>query len=815
MNIHPELQRVLPSARRAARDVPASTHIPFVRFLPDGSFTTRNGDLGAVLALDGLPHETADPTALRAANDALARLVAGFEDNRTAFYSHIIRTRISLSGALPPVTEAAFSQRLDHHYRRQLEQEEMFQLRHFLTILRRPYSSGKRWIDAGLRSLRASTLDPQNAAMRSKNRDKLHMAAEQAVRDLSVFGARRLTGSAADRSHMLSFLSMLQSGIWHPAPAVWTHLADAVPNGRITFRAQHMESLSPGGDIDRFAAVFAINAYPERSRTDMFDDLLGARCEFIATQCFVPLDRVTGGAKIRDARQGMKDAGDEAESLQQDLTAAQDAVASRAMSIGRHHFSVAVLGETRAAMEEAATQLNSTLTGAGLRTRREDIGLEAAWWAQLPGNFAYQARSRKRFISDRNFADFANLHAWPAGSRHKLRWGGPIAAFRTLGRTPYWFSFHREGSDKSKGPGTTAVFGATGEGKTLLMNFLVSSCSRLPEPPHVIAFDKDRGSESFIRAIGGRYFELKPGTSLGFNPFAIATDEAGLTWMEGFIHRLTGAEKLAPEQERRIATGLRRLASGDPALRRFSDFAATLRSVDDADAPVQLLDALGKWFGSGSRAWLFDNPKDSFSLDQAVTCFDMTALLKLSDIRLPLLDYLFFRIERKLAAGKPLVIMIDEAWALFDDPKFGPRIQDWIKTIRKLDGILVFMTQETSDAAKSSICDTLIQSTENRIFFANPKADRKTYMGAFGLTETEFEAVSSMPPKSRLALISDGSGSAIISTHLDLPEPFYRVLSATGDSLAEMDRLRALHGDAGWLVAFMSPSQHKNTSDDL
>lgn len=811
MNMHPEIQRAMPSARRAAREVPATTHIPFVRFLSDGTFTTRNGDLVAVLELKGFIHETADRAATKAANDTLARLASSFEDNRTAFYSHIIRTKIQLAATLPAVSEPAFSAELDKHYRAQLDQDETYELLHFLTIVRRPYTSGKRLLDAGLRSLRSATTDPATNAAREKNRKALHVAAEQAMRDLSVFGARRLTGTDADRSRTLSFLSMLQSGIWQKAPSVWTHLADAVPNGRITFRKDHVLSLSPGGDKDRFAAVFAVNAYPERSKYYMFDELLGERCEFIATQCYAPMDRVSGGAKIRDAERGMKDAGDEAETLQKDLKEARDAVASRAMSIGRHHFTVAVLGNTREELEDAATRVNSCLTGADLRTRREDIGLEAAWWAQLPGNFAYQARAKKRFVSDKNFADFANLHSWPTGSRERLRWGGPVAAFRTLGGTPYWFSFHREGSDKSKGPGTTAIFGATGEGKTLLANFLMSSCYRLPEHPHLIAFDKDRGSETFIRAIGGTYLQLQSGMNLGFNPFAVATDEIGIEWLEGYIQRLTGAEKLTPEQERRIATGLRRLANGDPALRTFSDFADTLRSVDDADAPVQLLDALSKWYGTGSRAWLFDNAQDSFSLDQAVTAFDMTALLKASDIRLPLLDYLFYRIERKLAQGKPLIIMVDEAWALFDDPRFGPRIQDWIKTIRKLDGILVFMTQETSDAAKSSISDTLIQSTENRIFFANPKADRETYVDAFRLTEAEFSAISSMPPKSRLVLINDGDGSAVVSTRLELPEQFYRVLSATGDSVAEMDQLRADHGEDGWLDAFMTPKAPEET----
>ncbi|WP_170419547.1 hypothetical protein [Ruegeria atlantica] len=804
MNVHPEIQNAMPSARRAAHEVSATTHIPYVRFLQNGTFTTRNGDLVALLELKGFIHETADREAIKSANDTLARLVSSFEDNRTAFYSHIIRTKVNLSDTLPTVTGPAFSEELDRHYREQLDKDETFQLLHFLTIVRRPYTSGKRLLDAGLRFFRATASDPATTAARTRNRKALHVAAEQAMRDLSVFGARRLTGTEADRSRTLSFLSMLQSGIWQPAPAVWTHLADAAPNGRITFRNTHVESLSPGRDKDRFAAVFAINAYPEKSKFFMFDELLGERCEFIATQSYAPLDRVSGGTKIRDAKRGMADAGDEAESLQKDLTEARDAVASRAMSIGRHHFTVAVLGETREEMEDAATRVNSSLTGADLRTRREDIGLEAAWWAQLPGNFAYQTRSKKRFVSDKNFADFANLHSWPMGSREHLRWGGPVAAFRTLAGTPYWFSFHREGSDKDAGPGTTAIFGAPGEGKTLLANFLMSCCYRLPDPPHFIAFDKDRGSETFIRALGGTYLHLKPGLNLGFNPFAVATDAAGIEWLEGFIKRLTGAEKLTPEQERRIATGLRRLASGDPALRTFSDFVTTLRSVDDRDAPVQLLDALEKWHGSGSRAWLFDNQQDSFSLDQPITAFDMTALLKDTDIRSPLLDYLFYRIERKLAAGKPLIIEIDEAWNLFDDPKFVGRIRDWIKTIRKLDGILVFMTQEASDASKSAIADTLVQSSENKIFFANPQADRATYVDTFRLTEGEFSAVASMPPKSRLALIRNAEGSAVVSTRLDLPAPFYRVLSATGESVAEMDRLRAEHGEDGWLELFMT-----------
>lgn len=808
MNVHPEIRRIMPSARLAARETAAQTHIPITRFLDNGMLVTRNGDLMTVLAIDGFTHETADAAEISSAHDAIARFAATFEDNHTAIYTHTLRHRIDLAGSIAPVPGAGFEAQLDRHYRAQLGKKQAYRVRHYITILRHPVRVSARTLDAALRWLRRNTTDPEQAAQRLRNIEALHSATGLAMEILAPFGPRRLTGSEDDRSETLTFLSMLQSGIWMPCPAAWANLGETIPLGRITFRQGGMiETRSPGGDNDRMSAVFALHTYPSYTSSTMLNDLLSEPLEFIATQCFAPLDRVSGGGRVRDARKGMKDAGDEAVSLSDALTKAADAVASREMSIGRHHYTVAVTADSRVAFENAAARMNAILSGAGMRVRREDIGAELAWWAQMPGNFAYQARSRKRFISNLNFADFTAFHKWPVGARRKLRWGGPVTAFRTAGGTPYWFSFHREGDSGENGPGTTAVFGAPGEGKTLLVNFLLAACARLPEPPDIIAFDKDRGSESFIRAIGGSYLVLRPGLDLGFNPFQMATDPEGVEWLEGFIARLARLDDITPEQERRIAAAAKRNAAAEPSLRNFTDFAALFRSVDDADTRRRVQDALAKWHGSGDRAWLFDNKEDSFSLDRRVIAFDMTALLEADEIRPALLDYLFFRIQRKLQTGRPTIIVLDEAWRLLDDARFAGRIRDWIKTIRKLNGIVIFMTQEASDAAKSSISDTLVQSTENRIFFPNPKADALTYCEKFRLTSKEFETIRTMPPRSRGILIQNSVDSLTVSTRLTVPAPFLKVLSGTAQSIGEMDRLRAEYGDEGWLDAFMSPQK--------
>ncbi len=700
-----------------------------------------------------------------------------------------------------------FAAELDQHYQAQISGQSFFRISHYLTVIRHPERNKRRMVDAISRRGRAlfsKTREVRHAA-RQDDMEKLMTAVELSERQLLGLGARRLADEAEDRSEALTFLSWLQSGIWQKAPALWAPLDKAVPNGRITFFKNHLESRSPGGDQDKLGAVFAVNAYPEKPNTAMFNELLGEEVEFTLTQSFSPMDRIAAGVMIEDAVSSMEDAGDEAETLIRDLEHARDAVASRRMTMGRHHLTVSVLAPTMPELRAAVSRVNTALANTGMRVRREDVALELSWWAQLPGNFAYQSRSKNRYVSSRNFADFGSPHNWDAGSRDNLRWGGPLAVFRTGGGTPFWFSFHREGSSDAEGPGTTALFGATGEGKTALVNFLLSCSTRLPEPPQIVVFDMNRACEPFIRALGGTYLSLQPGQNLGFNPFAIATDEIGIAWLEGFIKRLTDVEKLTPEQEARIAAGLRRLAEGDPDLRSFGDFIGTLRSVDDGDAPVQLLDVLAKWHGGGARSWLFDNDRDSFEIDQQVTAFDLTALLKDSDIRMPLLDYLFFRLERKLESGKPMIIVLEEAWSVVDDPRFAKRIDDWIRTIRMRNGIIVFSTQNASDASKAAISDTLIQSTENRIFFPNPQANEDTYCGKFRLSKDELACVRGMTPKCRSILFKSSRDSILLNTRLDADPGTLKVLSGTAKSVQEMDRLLATYGEDGWLEPFMNP----------
>ncbi len=58
-------------------------------------------------------------------------------------------------------------------------------------------------------------------------------------------------------------------------------------------------------------------------------------------------------------------------------------------------------------------QARSLLADTGMTVAREDLALEAAFWAQLPGNMPL--RPRKAPVTSRNFAAMAAFHNYPAG----------------------------------------------------------------------------------------------------------------------------------------------------------------------------------------------------------------------------------------------------------------------------------------------------------------------------------------------------------------------------------------------------------------
>jgi len=216
-----------------------------------------------------------------------------------------------------------------------------------------------------------------------------------------------------------------------------------------------------------------------------------------------------------------------------------------------------------------------------------------------------------------------------------------------------------------------------------------------------------------------------------------------------------------------------------------------------------LASRIAMWHSNGSHAKIFDNSTDIIDFEEAtVFGFEMAELLKDKASLGPVLSYIFHKINLSLD-GTPSMIVLDEAWALIDNPIFAPKIKDWLKVLRKLNTFVIFATQSVEDASKSAISDTLIQQTATQIFLPNLKAT-EVYKTAFMLSDREYQLIKTTDPGSRFFLIKQGNSAVIARIDLSNMLDVVNVLSGRADTVIILDEVRKQHGDNPevWLPHF-------------
>jgi type IV secretion system protein VirB4 len=138
--------------------------------------------------------------------------------------------------------------------------------------------------------------------------------------------------------------------------------------------------------------------------------------------------------------------------------------------------------------------------------------------------------------------------------------------------------------------------------------------------------------------------------------------------------------------------------------------------------------------------------------------------------------------------------VLDEAWALVDNPIFAKKIKDWLKTMRKLNAMVIFATQSVEDATNSAISDTLIQQTATQIFLPNPKATEQ-YKKAFMLSDREYNLLKTTDPASRFFLLKQSKDVVVARIDLSGMDESVNILSARADTVRILDEVRAEVGD--------------------
>ena len=778
-----------------AREREPDTYVPYVGHSSPDVVLLDDGSVLAMLQLDGIAWETADVEEVNARHAQRNLLLRNVASDRLVVATHVVRTMADPSAYPEDECTSTFARALDGAYRAHLFSDRLYRNELFLSVLLRAPQYGGSGLSVLLNRRRRG--DTGRIATIG-DLDRIEATMATLLAELHAYGPRRL-GLRQNRgvlfSEVAEALRLVLTGTHHPVPLVNGHLGGAIYSDRVIVGREAIEVRGPGQST--FAACFGLREYPASTWPGMFDAVLGAPYRCVLTQTFAPLGKQDAQDRMTRKQNQMVVAGDKAASQTEALAEAADLLQSNAFVMGDHHLTLVVFADSLSALADVAAQARRDLAESGAVVAREDLALEAAYWAQLPGNM--RLRTRPGAISSRNFAAMASLHNYPAGPSEG-HWGAPLTVFRTTGGTPYRFHLHAPTGTVTD-LGNILVAGPAGSGKTTLVLFLLAMVER--QGAQVVFFDKDRGGEILARALGGTYLTLPSGVPSGLAPLkALGANPYDIAFLKRLVTSLVVAEGeiLTPELDRRLELGLRQLMQLAPEDRSFSELRAFL-GQSDADGPGARLD---RWCAGRSLGWVLDNEEDLVSLDARFLGFDMTAVLDDATVRGPAMAYLFHRVEA-LVDGRRLVVAIDEFWKALGDPGFRGLVNDKLKTIRKLNGAVVLATQSPADALRSPIAHSIVEQCPTQILMPNDRADAADYVDGLKLTQSEYEAIrEELTAGGRRFLLKQGNVSVACELDLSGMDDLVAVLSGRARTVRLMEELVAELGPApeAWLPAF-------------
>ncbi|RVT50763.1 VirB4 family type IV secretion/conjugal transfer ATPase [Rubrivivax albus] len=797
--------------QRALHENPLERFVPYSSLLGEHEVMTRGGDLLRCWRLQGLPFECADEALVADRHEALCNLLRNLAGGVFAIWTHRIRRRVQDRLDDPPAP--GFARDLSQAHGEKHHRAGQMSTALYLTLLyRHSTASG----GTALRQ-RQRTRDEIGASVDEARR----IMAEQAAmleRQLQPLGPKALglvQRNGLPCSEVAEFLGFLVNGVWQPMPARSGALFRQLPAVRLNFGADKLEIRH--GDERRFAAFVDLQEYTDAVEPGVLDALLYEDSEFIETQSFSILPRREAMNALTLQRNQLIASDDVVVGQIDAMDQALNDLGDGQFCMGEYHHSLMVFGSSAPdAGRRAAQAAGAVGESSGLQLRPVDLVADAAWFAQMPGNWAW--RPRRARLTSRAFAALAAPHGFAQGKRDGNPWGQALALLRTPGGQPFYLNLHASPPDEDslgqKLPGNTLIVGSTGSGKTTLVSFLLAMTRKWTPAPRLVLFDLDRGSEILVRALGGRYFALEAGVPTGCNPLQQDATPARIQFWITLVRTCldTPALPLLPADERAIAAAVQTVAALPTALRRMS----AIRQNLPVTGSNSLHDRLGRWCAGGALGWVFDECDDWLgALDACpVIGFDTTAFLDLPEVRTPVMLFLLQRMG-ELIDGRRLIYTISEFWKVLDHPAFAEFAKVRQKTIRKHDGLGIFDTQSPSDVLRHAIGRTMVEQSVTQVFLPNAAALRDEYVEGFGLSSAEFEIVRTLGARGgHPMLVKQGATSAICELDLHGLDEYLPVLSGTTDNVALLDAIRTEVGDdpAAWLPRLQRAARARRPS---
>lgn len=766
-------------------------------FIDDCTFLTKSGAVGVVYRLQGVDFECLDhPQRQAAAHDfeqALRQLDESFR-----VYQYLMKHPAAPIVAAPhphPVVHEALKRRTAYFQRRQ---DALFDFELYLVVL---YEGAALSMAAGTRSLRSPlralrerlSLGEMTSALRdhlTRATAHLHQKADAFTVQLAdTVRPQQLPKAEAFRV-LRRLMNYTPHKIDHVELKYDTHLDFYVADSTLECHRDHLQ-------VDDFAVkVLTMKDPPARTFAHVLADLYDVPSPFVAC---LEWQRIANARMRRDLHARRRHFFNRKVSLvnyvstqtrPEEMLTDDSATATVnelgqslvAMEVDGHffgHCSLTIVLYDRSAQRLARSTAECAKAFAAHDGALYDETYNAlnAWLATIPGNGAHNVR--RLALLNRNVADLSFLFTVDTGQRRSahLAGGEYLAAFETAYQTPYFWNLHVDDV------GHTLITGATGAGKSFLVNFLITHAQKYD--PITTIFDLGGSYDKLTTLLGGSTWRIGLAhRDFTINPFCLPPTPEHLHFLFSFIRVLvqsSGQIQLSMTDDRDLYEAIQNLYALDPPQRRLITLANTL--------PRSLAQYLHRWVQGGPYADLFDNAEDTLTF-QRLQCFDFEGLDKYPLLLAPVLFYVLHRasaaIEDLGLAAQLKLFVLDEAWRFAADPTIKAYMTDALKTWRKRNAAMILATHSNEDFDRSDLLRTVVDSCPTKVFLANPAMDLARARELFHLNHTEAQLIQHLRPRQQV-LLKRPDVAKVLNLHVD-PESYWIYTNTPGDN----DRLARL-----------------------
>jgi type IV secretion/conjugal transfer VirB4 family ATPase len=758
-------------------------HVNLHGFWNETTFLTKSGDVGMVLSVAGVDYESLDRSeqeyAVKRLEAALKAFGPGFHIYQYLFKSNCPNIPFAEYDDL--VVTAAIDQRRQFF---EAKRERLYKLEIFYCIWLEG-SRSKTGVGAALARL---FRDPAGAmeelrtqftsnSMKTLLRSHIEHDVRRLEQQVQAF-ARQLADFMQieilnQHGQFRFFRRLLNYDNWRAAgqPQSTQFLDYQVANSDIEAERDHLRV------GDHFVRVLTMKEAITETRPLVLDALLKIPANFYVVTEWTPLSTDKAHKEVNKRRRhfNMSKTGfvsqmgnDPAktnprdvlvdESKQADIENLGDCLRALGdgQTLGDFSLTIVLYGQSRAELDPLVAEFTGVFTNADGNLFAETYNQLNAYFATVPGNYAFNLR--KLYLLNANYADLSFLFTILPGEKTNTHLGTEyLAALETDNQTPYFLNLH------NGEVAHTLILGMTGSGKSYFWNLLLQNAQKYA--PLTFIFDIGGSFQSLTTIFRGSYLNVgQEARDFTINPFSLPRTKENMQFLFSFFRVLIeGNEqryRIDFKEERRLWDAIERMYVLEPNQRTISNFGNIIG---------ELKERLHRWTRGGQYGFLFDNPEDTLSFSRFQT-FNFHGWNDAPEVLEPLLFYILHRASNEIADSQKLAtfktFLLDEAWLFIKNETIRNYVVQAQKTWRKHNAAMILATQSIKELEESGMLAIVAESCPTKIFLANPEMNREVYREAFHLNDTELDLIAGLVPPGQM-LIRKAQSSKKVQLNVD------------------------------------------------